>query len=194
LLLNLGIAAPLAAHQPTVHTQPFAFRAPQEDDESVKISNTTAGRSSALCASHDATGVVILSALSDFCEGRLAPLLLAGPAYLPQAEISPAFLCAARLAKPEFLFDTNKPFPSTTNSSTRRKQSTSIFLFDTNERLQITSHQPLFISFRELCSGPKPRPASAGICRIPCGLTPPSPLRTMRRMRQKRGPGARAEI
>jgi hypothetical protein len=27
-----------------VHTQPFAFRPPKEDDESVKISNTTSGR------------------------------------------------------------------------------------------------------------------------------------------------------
>jgi hypothetical protein len=30
------------------HTQRFAFRAPEEDDESVKMSNTTRGRSSAL--------------------------------------------------------------------------------------------------------------------------------------------------
>jgi hypothetical protein len=36
--------------QSDVHTQPFAFRQPEEDDESVKISNTTSGRSSALSA------------------------------------------------------------------------------------------------------------------------------------------------
>jgi len=34
--------------QSDVHTQPFAFCPFEEDDESVKISNTTSGRSSAL--------------------------------------------------------------------------------------------------------------------------------------------------
>jgi len=38
-----------------VHTQPFAFRAPLVDDESVKMSNTTAGRSSALPAALSAS-------------------------------------------------------------------------------------------------------------------------------------------
>jgi len=34
--------------QSDVHTQPFAFRQPEEDDESVKMSKITSGRSSAL--------------------------------------------------------------------------------------------------------------------------------------------------
>src|ERR1700733_9404460 len=42
------VSAPLQPGRSNVHTQPFAFRAPHEDDESVKISNTTAGRSSTL--------------------------------------------------------------------------------------------------------------------------------------------------
>ena len=40
-------AAPFAGQQLDVHTQPFAFRAPEEDDESVKMSNITNHRASA---------------------------------------------------------------------------------------------------------------------------------------------------
>src|ERR1700723_3002977 len=39
-------AAPLPGRQLPVHTQPFAFRAPQEDDESVKMTTKAPGRSS----------------------------------------------------------------------------------------------------------------------------------------------------
>jgi hypothetical protein len=132
--------APFTGQQLPVHTLPFAFRAPEEDDESVKISNITAGRSSTLSAvlpatrpraSDDATSTVIL---------RPAPLLQAGPAT---AGISPALLRALCLQNRQFLFDTNKPFSSNTNFLTRRKQSTSFFLFNTNERTQITTHQSL---------------------------------------------------
>jgi hypothetical protein len=131
-----------------VHTQPFAFRVPQEDDESVKISNTTTGRSSVLCASDDATNIVILSALSDFCEGRPAPLLPAGRS-LPAAgrALSPVFLCAARRQKHQFLFDTNEPLSLNPNFATHTKQSTSFFLIDTNERSLITTHQSLITNF-----------------------------------------------
>jgi hypothetical protein len=41
----------------------------------------------------------------------------------------------------QFLFDTNKPFSFITNFSTHTKQSTSFFLFDTNERLRIADHR-----------------------------------------------------
>ena len=51
-LLTLPLVLPASRRRSPgtspVHTQPFAFRPPEEDDESVKISNTTDGRSSAL--------------------------------------------------------------------------------------------------------------------------------------------------
>jgi hypothetical protein len=90
-----------------VHTQPFAFHAPEEDDESVKMSNTTRGRSSALSLALTATRS-----------------------------------CAGRLQNRQFLFDTNKSFSFTANFSAHRKQSTSFFLFNTNERLRITNRRP----------------------------------------------------
>jgi hypothetical protein len=40
-------AAPFTGQQLPVHTQPFAFRAHEEDDESVKMSNTISRRTSA---------------------------------------------------------------------------------------------------------------------------------------------------
>jgi hypothetical protein len=197
-----------------VHTLPFAFRPPQGDDESVKISNTTAGRSStltpvlpagrrrssALCASDHAQSIVILLALSGFSEGP-APSDVAkgcrclcfkpGEACLPQAGLSPsfsvpsaflcvlcvksfAFLCALCRPKPQFLFNTNEPLPNftthtkqttsfflfdateclsrTSNFATHTKQITSsqitsLFLFDTNERSPITTHQSLITDF-----------------------------------------------
>jgi hypothetical protein len=134
-------AAPFSGQQLPVHTQPFAFRAPEEDDESVKMSNTACGRSS---ASDDATSIVILPALSDFCEGRLVPLLHAGPAA---AGISPAFLRALCLQNRQFLFNTNKPFAVVPNFSTRTKQSTSFFLFSTNERSLTTNRESLIANF-----------------------------------------------
>jgi hypothetical protein len=142
-----------------VHTQPFAFRAPEQDDESVKMSNTTSGRSSALspplpairpCASDDATSIVILLALSVFCEGSPAPLPHAGqslPAAGRDRSRASYFFCPFCLPKHQFLFDTNKPFPGIVNFSTHTKQSTSFFLFDTNERSQITTHRSLITNF-----------------------------------------------
>jgi hypothetical protein len=80
-------AARFAGQQLDVHTQPFAFRAPEEDDESVKISTMTPRRSSAprasddtahrgtatlgcaLTFSDDATIIAILPAPSEFSEG-----------------------------------------------------------------------------------------------------------------------------
>ena len=117
-----------------VHTQPFAFRAPQEDDESVKMSNPARNRSS---ASDHASSLVMLPALSDFREGSPAPLLQAG------RRISPAFFYALDLPKRRFLFDTNESFSCTVNFATRTKQSTSNFLFDTNETSRSTNHKSL---------------------------------------------------
>jgi hypothetical protein len=163
---------PFASRQLPAHTQRFAFRAPQEDDESVKMSNNTNGRPSVLAASDDARRVAILPALSHVCEGRPAPLLHAGRS-LPDAggALSSAFCSACCLQNHQFLFNTNEPCFRATNSATRTKQitsfspfhaneclsrasnsiihtkqttslqSTSFFLFNTNERLPITTHQ-----------------------------------------------------
>ena len=96
-----------------VHTQPFAFRPFEEDDESVKISNTTSGRSSAL--------------ISALAASRSGPV---------------------RLTKRQFLFDTNEPFSRSANFATHTKKSTSLFLFDTNERSPITTHQSLITTHK----------------------------------------------
>src|SRR5271156_2536138 len=48
-------AAPTAGRQPRVHTQRFAFRAPQEDDESVKMCAKGTPPSSVLPSVHPAT-------------------------------------------------------------------------------------------------------------------------------------------
>jgi hypothetical protein len=141
-----------------VHTQPFAFRAPQEqeDDESVKISNTTGDRSGALYAFDHATGIVILPALSVFCEGK-PPLLLLATGPCPPPGSSPAFLCAARLQNPQFLFDTNKPFPPNTNFSTCRKKALPFFYsiqMNSYKSLLAYHYLPVFASV-----APAPNPA-----------------------------------
>lgn len=91
-----------------VHTQPFAFRALEEDDESVKMSKTTSRRA------------------------RAFPLALTGTRT-----------GVDRFEKRQFLFTTNERLFPTTNFATRRKQSTSFFLFSTNERSRVTHHQSL---------------------------------------------------
>ncbi len=197
---------PFTRQQRYVHTLPFAFRPPQEDDESVKMSKTTSGRSSAPssalpashpCASGHPSSIVILLALrqfsegparSDFAKGRPAPLPHAGPAaagIFPSFSVPSAFLralCVKSLAflstlcsqNHQFLLNTNEPL---LNFATRTKQTTSfflfhakeclsrasslaihtkqttssqitaLFLFDTNERSQITNHQSLPTDF-----------------------------------------------
>ena len=165
---------PFASRQLPAHTQRFAFRAPHEDDESVKMSNNTNGRPSALAASDNARRVAILPALSHFCEGRPAPLLHAGRS-LPDARgvLSPAFCSACYIQIRQFLFNTNESCFRTANFATHTKQTTSLsplhaneclsrasnsvihtkqttslqitcfFLFDTNERSQVTTHESL---------------------------------------------------
>jgi len=119
----------------------------------VKMSNSTAGRFSALCATRDATSIVILPAQSDFCEGRQGTLMHAGPAWLSQGGISAAFFCTLRLRKHQFLFDTNERFSLSANFATPTKQSTSFFLFSTNERPPITTHRQFRWPKTSLCSG-----------------------------------------
>jgi hypothetical protein len=111
------------------------------------MSNNANGQSS---ASNDATSIVILPALSDFCEGSPAPLLPAGPAAAgtsPSFSVTSAFLrllcvkssdfrCPLHPPNPQFLFDTNEPLP---NFATHTKQTTSLFLSQANERLSRTS-------------------------------------------------------
>jgi hypothetical protein len=48
-------AASFTGRRLPVHTQPFAFRAPEEDDESVKMSNTISRRTSAAIPALPAT-------------------------------------------------------------------------------------------------------------------------------------------
>ena len=183
----------IAKREFQVHTQRFAFRALEEDDESVKMSNATRGRSSAHCAADDAASIVILPALSEFSEGLalsdcsegtpapLLPTLPAAAGISPSFSVTSAFLCVlcvksfafrstACPQNRQFRFDTNEPLP---NFATRTKQTTSLFpfaadkrvsrtsnlaihakqitssqittlfLFDTNERSRITTHQSL---------------------------------------------------
>ena len=118
-----------------VHTQPFAFRPPEEDDESVKISNTTSGRSSApspaLPASHPLQN-------RQFLFNTNEPL--------------PNFATHTKQTTSFFLFDANKCHFRTSNLAIHTKQIalsqiTSLFLFDTNERSPITTHQSPITDF-----------------------------------------------
>src|ERR1700729_722462 len=149
----------IAKREFQVHTQRFAFRALEEDDESVKMSNATRGRSSAHCAADDAASIVILPALSEFSEGLalsdcsegtpapLLPTLPAAAGISPSFSVTSAFLCAlcvksvafrstACPQNRQFLFDTNEPLP---NFATRTKQTTSHVPFVANRCL---SHTP----------------------------------------------------
>ena len=102
----------------------------------MKMSTTTRSRSSALCTSRDATNIVGLSPV---------PSLLAGRACL----------CAAHHPERQFLFDTNEPLPLNQNIATRTKQSTSLFLFDTNQRPAIAARQSLLTTHAFLIAGEK---------------------------------------
>jgi len=159
---------PFTGQQRPVHTLPFAFRPPPEDDESVKISNITVGRSSALspalpvvgrrssafCASDHATSIVILSPAPLFHAGRrISPAFLSA-VCLPQAGLSPsfsvlsAFLCVLCVKSFAFLYapcPQNHQFLFNTNEplpnfATHTKQTTSFFLFDAGKRLSRTSN------------------------------------------------------
>jgi hypothetical protein len=90
------------------HTQPFAFRTSEEDDESVKMSNQTSGRPSALSPALTAT--------------------------------RPRTACPQNR---QFLFNTNERLSRNPNFATRTKQSTSLFLFSTNEKSPISTDQSL---------------------------------------------------
>jgi hypothetical protein len=136
-------AAPATARQLPVHAQPFAFRVPQVHDESVKLSSTTRGRSSALDAAGDAKSIVFL---------RTAPLPQAGPAH---AGISLARFINIRPWQRQFLFATNERFSLDSNFATNTKQTTSKFLIATNERSAITTHQPLLDIHAFLIAGQK---------------------------------------
>src|ERR1700678_1508874 len=137
----------IAKREFQVHTQRFAFRALEEDDEFVKMSNATRGRSSAHCAADDAASIVILPALSEFSEGLalsdcsegtpapLLPTLPAAAGISPSFSVTSAFLrvlCVKSFAfrstacpqNRQFRFNTNEPLP---NFATRTKQTLSLF-------------------------------------------------------------------
>jgi hypothetical protein len=61
---------------------------------------------------------------------------------------------AACLQNRQFLFSTNEAFSRSPNFVTATKQSTSFFLFNTNERSPITTQQSLIAS-----TGPQNQPA-----------------------------------
>jgi hypothetical protein len=111
-----------------IHTRRFAFRAPQAHHESVKMPNPTRSQSSARCASDDASSIVMM---------RPVPLLYVGPA---SAGISPGSLRALSFQNQQFLFNTNEPLFRTRNFVTHTKKTTSPLLFDADERLSRTSN------------------------------------------------------
>ena len=141
----------IAKREFQVHTQRFAFRALEGDDESVKMSNATRGRSSAHCAADDAASIVFLPALSDCSQGTPAPLLPTLPAAAgisPSFSVTSAFLCAlwvksvafrstACPQNRQFLFNTNEPLPK---FATRTKHTTSLFPFAADKRDSRTSN------------------------------------------------------
>jgi hypothetical protein len=121
--------------QSDVHTQPFAFRQPEEDDESVKMSKITSGRSSALSPALRASRPL---QNRQFLFDTNQPL----PNSATQTKQNTSF----------FLFDANECLPRTPNLAIHTKQITSpqiasFFLFDTNERSPITTHQSLITDF-----------------------------------------------
>jgi hypothetical protein len=76
LLENTGSkAAPFTGQQLPVHTQRFAFRAYEEDDESVKMSNITRRRSSALSLALTATRPRLKRAQNNFYSTQISPFL-----------------------------------------------------------------------------------------------------------------------
>src|ERR1700722_9129489 len=68
-------AAPLTGQQPSAHTQRFAFRAHEEDDESVKMSNTTSRHTSALSPVLTATRPRLKRAQNNFYSIQISPFL-----------------------------------------------------------------------------------------------------------------------
>jgi hypothetical protein len=131
----------------TVHTQPFAFRAPEEDDESVKISNTISRRTGAATPalpaarprdSEHATSIAILHAKACPPQARISPSFSVTSAFLCVLCVkSFALLGDACPQNRQFLFDTNEPLP---NLATHTKQTTSVFLRDASEWLSRTSN------------------------------------------------------
>ena len=128
-------AAPLPGRQLPVHTQPFAFRAPHEDDESVKISNTTGGRSSTLSpappplrpgSSHPQNSQFLFDTNERF---SLCPHLAT------QTTQSKALRSFSSMQMNGFL--------STPISQRKQNKALRFFLFNTNERSPISSHQSL---------------------------------------------------
>jgi hypothetical protein len=143
-LAGAGRSEGSAFRASAMYTQPFAFRAPLVDDESVKMSNTTTRRTS---VPDDATSIVVLPALSDSCEGRPTPSLHArsapagaAPAMRAANGVTIAGLSTRRQHR-QFLFATNEPFARVLNFVTHTKQSTSLFLFATNAQPPVITSQ-----------------------------------------------------
>ena len=147
-------AAPVTMQRRHVHTQPFAFRAPQEDDESVKLSNIARERSRALLPA--------LKAARSAAAG-ISPCFSVPSAFLRVLCVkSFDLLCPLHLQKPQFLIDTNEPLFRIPEFALATKQITSKFLFDTNEIHPVT-HYRLEITIK---NGQNSRPRQAFSPRI----------------------------
>jgi hypothetical protein len=107
------VQATNAGQQRHVHTQRFAFRAPQEDDESVKMSNATRRRSSALSVAPRATHP---------CTGGLQNGLFLFDTNERFFQI-PNFATNRQQSTSIFLFDTNEKSPNTDHQSPKHGDS-----------------------------------------------------------------------
>ena len=149
-------AAPVTMQRRHVHTQPFAFRASQEDDESVKLSNIARERSSALLPALKATRSAAAG---------ISPCFSVPYAFLRVLCVkSFDFLCPLHLQKPQFLIATNEPLFPIPEFALARKQITSKFLFDTNEiHPVIAIDQKSPSKTDKIAARAKPQPAN--LCR-----------------------------
>src|SRR5277367_2702861 len=146
------------------------------------MSNPTRSRASAL---DPVTSTVILTPAPLLPAGRKTSLSFSVPSAFLRVLYVKSFdsLCSAPLPQLQFLFNTNEPLPNfathrkqttsffpcdadrrlsrASNSAIRTKQITSsqitpLFLFNTNERSQITTHQSLITTHQSLAQAKTP--------------------------------------
>jgi hypothetical protein len=99
-------AVPFAGQQLDVHTQPFAFRAPEEDDESVKMSNITNHRASAATPALPAARPRLIRAQnSNFYSVQMNPFVSAQNFQLTENKALPFFYSAQMKSHRSLLTD-----------------------------------------------------------------------------------------
>ena len=148
-------AAPVTMQRRHVHTQPFAFHAPQEDDESVKLSNIAHERSRALLPAL----IVARSAAAGIFRCFSVPSAFLRVLCVKSFDL----LCPLHLQKPQLLIDTNEPLFRIPEFALPTKQITSKFLFDTNEIHPVT-HYRLEITTKNGQNSRPRQPFSPRIC------------------------------